>query len=66
MNVAAHILLALLAYAAGSFPTAYVFIRRASGKDLRSEGTGNIGAMNAFEVSRSRSLGLLGLLVDLL
>lgn len=56
----------LLAFLIGSFPTAYIFVRRHSGLDLRSEGSGNIGTLNAYEVSRSRRLGIVVLGVDLL
>ncbi|MBI5647904.1 MAG: glycerol-3-phosphate acyltransferase [Ignavibacteriae bacterium] len=39
---------------------------RRRGLDLRREGSGNIGALNAFEVSRSRSIGIAVLGLDLL
>ena len=57
---------ALLSFLTGSFPTAYLLVRRQSGKDLRSEGSGNVGTLNAFEVSRSRRIGASVLLIDLL
>lgn len=66
MNVMEYILAAACSYLAGSFPTAYLLVRSTSGKDLRTEGSGNIGALNAFEVSRSRRLGVLVLVIDLL
>ena len=66
MNVMEYLLAAASSYLAGSFPTAYLLVRSASGKDLRAEGSGNIGAMNAFEVSRSRRIGLLVLAIDVL
>ncbi|MBN1446904.1 MAG: glycerol-3-phosphate acyltransferase [Bacteroidetes bacterium] len=55
----------LLAFLVGSFPTAYILVRRKSGKDLRKEGSGNIGTLNAFEVTRSRVIGAGVLLIDL-
>ena len=39
---------ALVAYALGSFPTAYLAGRLARGIDLRRAGEGNVGARNAF------------------
>jgi glycerol-3-phosphate acyltransferase PlsY len=54
------------AFLVGSFPTAYLLVRRHSGKDLREEGSGNIGTLNAFEVSRSKRVGVLVLLIDVL
>lgn len=61
-----HIAVFAAAVLIGSFPTAYLLVKRADGKDLRKEGSGNIGALNAFEVSRSRRLGLTVLAIDLL
>jgi glycerol-3-phosphate acyltransferase PlsY len=55
----------LLAFLVGSFPTAYILVRKKSGKDLRREGSGNIGTLNAFEVTRSRMIGAGVLLIDL-
>ena len=39
---------ALVAYALGSFPTAYLVGRLTRGIDLRSAGEGNVGARNTF------------------
>ena len=39
---------ALVAYALGSFPTAYLVGRLVRGVDLRRAGEGNVGARNAF------------------
>lgn len=47
-------LLALAAYLVGSFPTSYV-VGRAHGMDLRSEGSGNLGATNTFRVLGARA-----------
>ncbi len=60
------IVITVLAFLIGSFPTAYLLVRRHSGKDLREEGSGNIGTLNAFEVSRSKVVGVLVLLIDVL
>jgi acyl phosphate:glycerol-3-phosphate acyltransferase len=61
-----YIVIAVCAFLVGSFPTAFVLVRRHSGKDLRSEGSGNIGTLNAFEVSRSKRVGAIVLLIDVL
>jgi acyl phosphate:glycerol-3-phosphate acyltransferase len=58
--------IAIAAFLVGSIPTAYLLVRRHSGKDLREEGSGNIGTLNAFEVSRSKRVGVLVLLIDVL
>lgn len=46
------ILLALGAYLLGSIPAAYIAARLGTGKDIRKEGSGNVGASN---VARSAS-----------
>ncbi len=42
------VLLALAAYLMGSFPTAYLLVRALKGGDIRRQGSGNVGALNAF------------------
>lgn len=59
------IITAVASFTIGSFPTAYVLVRRHHNKDLRQEGSGNIGTLNAFEVTRSRGIGVAVLLIDL-
>ena len=39
---------ALFAYVLGSVPTAYVVVRLAHGIDIRTVGSGNVGALNTF------------------
>lgn len=53
---------ALLAYLAGSFPTAWL-MGRAFGVDLRREGSGNLGGTNAYRVLGPRG-GIPVILVD--
>ncbi len=55
----------LASFLIGSFPTAYILVHRQHGKDLRKEGSGNIGTLNAFEVTRSRLTGIMVLVIDL-
>ncbi len=50
----------------GSFPTAYFIMKASKGLDITQIGSGNVGAMNTYEVSRSKILGVLVLLVDAL
>ncbi len=42
------VLLALADYLMGSFPTAYLLVRALKGGDIRRQGSGNVGALNAF------------------
>lgn len=49
VNWKEHAVVALLAYLAGSIPTGYL-VARARGIDIRSVGSGNIGATNVFRI----------------
>ncbi|ACF13666.1 protein of unknown function DUF205 [Chloroherpeton thalassium ATCC 35110] len=50
--------LALLSYFIGSIPFAFLFIRYKLKKDIRTLGTGNVGAMNSFDVTGSKMIGI--------
>lgn len=39
--------LVVFAYLVGSIPFAYIFVRYVTGRDVRNEGSGNVGATNA-------------------
>jgi len=43
--------LAVLAYFLGSLPTAYLLVRVATGADVRTKGSGNVGATNALRAA---------------
>ncbi len=64
MPVLAYIITALAAYLLGSIPTGFL-VARAKGIDIRSAGSGNIGATNAMRVL-GKPAGIFVLLVDLL
>ena len=51
-------------YLIGSFPTAYLFVKRKFKIDIRDAGSGNVGARNAYEVTRSPMIGLIILIID--
>ena len=55
---------AVLGYLVGSFPTTYLLVRWRRRLDIRNEGTGNVGAMNAFEVTGSAKVGVAALVLD--
>ena len=55
-------LIPLLSYLVGSVPFGYLLIRSAQGADIRSFGSGNIGATNVFR--KSRLAGVLTLALD--
>ncbi|GIV52839.1 MAG: glycerol-3-phosphate acyltransferase 2 [Candidatus Kapaibacterium sp.] len=51
-------------YLLGSIPTAWIVVRLASGKDLRHEGSSNIGARNSYDVTGKAWIGILVALAD--
>jgi glycerol-3-phosphate acyltransferase PlsY len=60
------VLSGVLGYLIGSIPTAFLLVRWKSNVDIRSEGSGNVGALNSFQVTRSKLVGAGVLLLDLL
>jgi acyl phosphate:glycerol-3-phosphate acyltransferase len=56
----------LVCYLAGSLPTAYILVKLKSNKDVTKEGSGNVGTLNSFTVSKSKAVGITVLLIDLL
>lgn len=64
MTVFYLILIFIIAYLLGSFPTAYLVMKAFTGKDVREGGTGNVGAMNVQRMTGKFYLFLLTLLGD--
>ncbi|MFH0987282.1 MAG: glycerol-3-phosphate acyltransferase [Patescibacteria group bacterium] len=60
------ILIFIVCYFIGSFPTAYFITRKFTGKDIRTYGTGNVGAMNVSRATGKFYLFLLTFLGDVL
>ena len=60
-----YLLSAFIGFLFGSIPTAYLIIKKAKGIDIRDVGSNNVGAMNSYRVSKSKSLGLMVMLIDL-
>jgi glycerol-3-phosphate acyltransferase PlsY len=61
-----YIISLLLGYAIGSFPTAYLILKKVKNIDVTKVGTGNVGAMNSFDVTKSKLIGIVVLIIDLL
>ena len=57
------IISAFLGYAIGSVPFSYIIARKATGKDLRSIGSGNIGATNVIRAAGAK-IGIFAFLSD--
>lgn len=55
----------LLPYLIGSIPFSYILIRVITKKDLRFEGSGNLGARNSMEIGGTK-VGILVLMLDIL
>jgi len=55
----------IISYLLGCIPTAYWLVKRQTGKDIRAEGTGNIGAHNSYDVTGKKWVGLVVSIVDL-
>lgn len=60
------LLSALLGYFVGSIPSAFLLVRWKSRIDIRDAGSGNVGALNSYLVTRSRMVGAAVFLLDLL
>ncbi len=49
----------LIAYLLGSVPSAYLIVKLFTGKNITAEGSGNVGAMNSYESTGKKHIGLL-------
>jgi glycerol-3-phosphate acyltransferase PlsY len=64
MDFLQSILYLIGGYLIGSIPTAYLTVRLKAGVDVRTAGSGNVGALNAFNVTRSKGMGIVVGLLD--
>ena len=60
------ILVVVFCYLVGSIPNGYLLTKALHGKDITKEGSGNVGTLNTFQVSRSKMLAGVVLLLDFL
>jgi glycerol-3-phosphate acyltransferase PlsY len=63
--ILAHIVIAVAAYFLGSIPTGYLLVRIFRRQDIRSVGSGNIGATNVLRFG-GKGLGIITFLLDVL
>ncbi len=61
-----YIISVLMGYFIGSIPSAYLLVRWKRHLDIREEGSGNVGARNTFDVTRSKGITAAVLLLDIL
>ena len=55
----------IIGFLLGSIPAAYLLLKKSKGIDIRNSGSGNVGTFNSFEVSNSKLIALIVLLIDL-
>ena len=65
MTLADTLLAALIGYALGSIPWAYILVRAFRGIDIRTVGSKNVGTLNAYRATGSKALAGAVLLLDL-
>ena len=58
-----YALSAIIGYLLGSVPTAYLVLK-GKGIDITEAGTGNVGAMNSYEVTNSKYIGIFVFMAD--
>jgi acyl phosphate:glycerol-3-phosphate acyltransferase len=61
-----YFLSAFLGLLFGSIPTAYLLLKKSKGIDITKTGSGNVGAMNSYEVTNSKLVGIIVLIIDAL
>ncbi|PID61576.1 MAG: acyl-phosphate glycerol 3-phosphate acyltransferase [Ignavibacteriae bacterium] len=59
-------LVVIFSYLIGSLPTAYLTVKSFIKKDITKEGSGNVGTYNTFDVTKSKEIAALVLIIDLL
>lgn len=62
--MAKSVLFWIVSYLIGAIPFAFLLVKIIYKKDLRREGSGNIGARNAYDVTNSKFIGIIVFLLD--
>lgn len=61
-----YVLICIICYLVGSIPFSYLILKLKYNLDITRSGSGNAGAMNSYEVSKSKLTGITVLFFDLL
>ncbi|HZV12262.1 MAG TPA: glycerol-3-phosphate acyltransferase [Candidatus Kapabacteria bacterium] len=59
-----YLFAAIISYLIGSVPTAFLILKHKHGIDVRSAGSGNVGARNSYEVTGNIRIGIFVGIVD--
>ncbi len=60
-----YIISGLIGYLLGAVPFALLIVKLFAKKDVRKEGSGNVGAMNSYDITGKKWLGVVVMLLDL-
>ena len=61
-----YVLSIIIGYILGSVPTAYLILKWLKGIDITKNGSGNVGALNSFRVSKSKPIAASVFIIDLM
>jgi glycerol-3-phosphate acyltransferase PlsY len=61
-----YLISSTIGFILGSFPSAYILLKLKKGIDITEQGSGNVGAMNSFEVTNSKVIGIAVFVIDFL
>jgi glycerol-3-phosphate acyltransferase PlsY len=61
-----YILIIIIGYLIGSIPTGFIILKKIRNIDITKTGSGNVGALNSFEITNSKIIGGAVLVLDLL
>ena len=59
-----YLLSVIIGYLLGSIPTAYLVLKKTHKINITEAGTGNVGAMNSFEITNSKMIGVFVFVID--
>lgn len=65
-DITTKLIIAIISYLLGAIPFSYIISKKFAKIDISHEGSKNIGARNAFEVTKNKWIGITSLLLDLL
>ncbi len=61
-----YLLSIIIGYLVGSLPTAYLILKISNGVDIRELGSKNVGTLNSYDVTKSKTIAGIVLIVDLI